>query len=155
VSERIFNLRELELEQYDEGPAGHRFTERSPAQDLGAKLTGLSVYELEPGEATWPYHFELVEEEWVIVVEGEITLRSPDGERVLRAGDVVCFPTGPAGAHAMRNAGSSTAQFAMPSGAVPSSATIYPDSGKFGIHGSGFRHRGKLGEHVEYWDGEV
>lgn len=155
MSERVFNLRELELETYDEGPEGHRFGERSPARELGAKLTGFGVYELEPGEATWPYHFELTDEEWLIVVEGEVTLRTPDGERVLRAGDVACFPTGPTGAHAMRNAGSSTARFAMPSGYASTDVTIYPDSGKFGIRGSGFRHRGKLGEPVEYWDGEV
>ncbi len=66
-------------------------------------LTGFGVYELEPGEATWPYHFELNEEEWLIVVAGEVTLRTPDGERILRVGDVVCFPAGAAGAHAMRN----------------------------------------------------
>jgi uncharacterized cupin superfamily protein len=154
VSERIFNLRELELEANDEGPESHRFTERSPAQELGAMLTGLSVYEVEPGKATWPYHFELTEEEWLLVVEGELTVRTPDGEQTLRAGDVVCFPPGAAGAHAVRNDGSAPARFAMPSSsAKEGGGTIYPDTGLFALAGPGFRHRGRLGEAVEYWEG--
>ena len=79
----------------------------------GAALTGCSVYELEPGSATWPYHFELTEEEWLIVIDGELTVRTPEGERVLRVGDVVCFPAGAAGAHAVSNPGSGVARFAM------------------------------------------
>jgi uncharacterized cupin superfamily protein len=150
----VYNLRDGELEPHD-GPEGHRFREHAVGHDAGAALTGFSVYELEPGEATWPYHFELTEEEWLIVVEGEVTLRTAEGERVLRAGDVFCFAPGPVGAHAMRNESSSTVRFAMPSTNAPTGATIYPDSGKFSIGGAGFRHRGKLGEPMEYWEGEV
>ena len=152
----IVNLLTHELETYDEGPAGHRFSMDSLAGELGASLTGCSVYELEPGEATWPYHFELNEEEWLIVVAGEVTLRTPDGERVLRAGDVACFPVGAAGAHAMRNAGTSTARFVMPSSTAPyGDACVYPESGKVKVAGPGFKHRGRLGEQVEYWEGEA
>ena len=123
---------------------------------MGASLTGCSVYELEPGQATWPYHFELNEEEWLIVVSGEVTLRTPDGERVLRAGDLACFPAGAAGAHAVRNAGTSPARFAMPSSSAPyGDACVYPESGKVKIAGPGFLHRGRLGEQVEYWEGEA
>ena len=54
----------------------------------------MSVHELPPGNASWPYHFETTEEEWLIVIDGELTLRTPEGEAVLRAGDVACFPAG-------------------------------------------------------------
>jgi uncharacterized cupin superfamily protein len=151
----IFNLLELELERYDDGPEGRRFATRSLTGDAGASLTGLSVYELEPGQATWPYHFELVEEEWLLVIAGELTVRTPDGERTLCAGDVACFPAGATGAHAVRNDGSATARFAMPSSVAPhGDATVYPDSGKFRLGGDGFRHRGRLGDPMEYWEGE-
>ena len=154
MSERVFNLRELELGRYDDGPEGHRFSIRSPASELGAVLTGLGVYELELGEATWPYHFELNEEEWLFVVDGELTLRTPDGERTLRPGDIVCFPPGADGAHAVRNNGPGTARFAMPSSAAPDGGgTVYPDTGIFKLFGPGYSHRGKLGEPVEYWEG--
>lgn len=154
----VYNLRDGELEgdDGDPGPEGHRFGGYRVAHHAGAKLTGLSLYEVPPGEAVWPYHFEVNEEEWLIVVEGEVTLRTPEGERVLRAGDTACFPAGAAGAHAVRNASSSVARFAMPSTEVPrGGATIYPDSGKYSIYGPGFRQRGRLGESVEYWDGEL
>jgi uncharacterized cupin superfamily protein len=155
VSERIFNLLDVELSPYDEGPDGNRFSMRHVARQLGAALTGLTVYDLEPGQSTWPYHFELNEEEWLIVVSGELTLRTPDGERVLSAGEVACFPPGAAGAHSVRNDGTATVRFAMPSTVAPlGDATVYPDSGKFKLHGPGFSHRGRLGDPLEYWEGE-
>lgn len=154
MSERIFNLRELALRRYEDGPKGHRFSIRSPAGELGAVLTGFGVYEVEPGEATWPYHFELNEEEWLLVVDGELTVRTPEGERTLRAGDIVCFPPGADGAHAVRNDGPGTARFAMPSSAPPDGGgTVYPDTGIFKLFGPGYSHRGTLGEPVEYWEG--
>jgi uncharacterized cupin superfamily protein len=155
VSERIFNLRELELSLYDEGPEDHRFNMRHVARELGAVLTGFTVYDVEPGQSTWPYHFELNEEEWLIVVSGELTLRTPDGERVLHVGEVACFPPGATGAHSVRNDGTVTARFAMPSSVAPlGDATVYPDSGKFKLDGPGFSHRGRLGDSLEYWEGE-
>lgn len=153
---KVINLLSRELDAVDDGPEGHRFRAAPVGRELGGSLTGLGVYELEPGQATWPYHFELNEEEWLIVVSGEVTLRTPDGERVLRAGDVACFPAGAAGAHAVRNAGSSPARFLMPSSSAPyGDACVYPDSGKVKVAGPGFLHRGWLGEQVEYWEGEA
>jgi hypothetical protein len=35
----------------------------------------------------------------LIVVASQVTLRTPDGERELNAGDVVAFPRGLAGGH--------------------------------------------------------
>ena len=155
MSERIVNLLDLELASYEDGPDGHRFSMGHIARELGAALTGLTVYEVEPGQSTWPYHFELNEEEWLIVIVGELTLRTPDGERLLQAGEIVCFPAGASGAHAVRNDGTATARFAMPSSvALLGDATVYPDSGKFRLDGPGFSHRGRLGDPLEYWEGE-
>jgi uncharacterized cupin superfamily protein len=147
------NLRDYPLTPYEDGPDGHRFAGRSLARDIGAERTGFGLYELEPGQSTWPYHFELGSEEWLLVVEGEVALRSPDGERTLRAGDLVCFPEGPDGAHAVRNDSDATARFAMPSVDERTNAAVYPDSQTFVLHGPGFEHRAKLGEPVEYWEG--
>jgi len=150
----IVNLMDCELEAYEEGPAGHRFARRHLAREAGAERTGFGIYELAPGEATWPYHFELGSEEWLFVIEGELTLRTPEGERVLGAGDVVCFPQGPDGGHAVRNASGGVVRFAMPSVDAPSGAAIYPDSGKFVVYGPGFDHRGRLGDALGYWEDE-
>jgi len=155
MTERVFNLRDLALKEYDEGPEGHRFKARRVAHPLGATLTGLGLYELEPGQATWPYHFELNEEEWLLVIEGEVTVRTPAGERVARAGELVCFPVGADGAHAVRNDSGATTRYAMPSSvSALGDACVYPDSGTFKLDGPGFSFRGRLGEPVEYWEGE-
>ena len=148
----MINLRDHALPPYEDGPEGHRFSATSVAREVGAARTGFGLYELEPGQSTWPYHFELGSEEWLLVVEGELTLRTPEGEQSLRAGDLVFFPEGPAGAHAVRNDSTATVRFAMPSVDEPKNAAVYPDRGTFALHGPGFEHRGKLGEPVEYWE---
>lgn len=148
----MINLRDCELEQYSEGPEGRRFSMCAIGGPLGAERTGMTVYEVEPGNATWPYHFELADEEWMFVIRGEVVLRTPDGERAMREGDVACFPIGAAGAHEVRNDGSTVARFALTSAAVGSGGgAVYPDSGKVLVYAPGFRHRGLLGEEVEYW----
>jgi uncharacterized cupin superfamily protein len=151
---RVQNLLAVALERGD-SPSGHRFGGTSLTELFGAVATGMGVYEIEPGNASWPYHFELSEEEWLIVIEGELTLRTPEGESVLRAGDVACFPAGAAGAHAVRNHTDATVRYAMPSSTSRhGSGCVYPDSGKVFVYAPGFRHRGWLGEPVEYWEGE-
>ena len=151
----IWNLAELELRKEPEPQPNRDFRGRSLTEEAGAKLTGLAVYEIPAGHKSWPYHFELAEEEWLVVVEGEVVLRTPEGERTLRAGDVACFPVGAEGAHAVRNESDASARFAMPSSqAKYCDGAVYPDSGKIAVRTRGFRHRGLIGDEVPYWDGE-
>jgi uncharacterized cupin superfamily protein len=155
--ERVQNLLATVLDHGPpDAPPGHAFVGTSLTDLVGAVATGMGLYEIAPGNAAWPYHFEATEEEWLIVVEGEVTLRTPEGESVLRAGDVVCFPAGAAGAHAMRNHTDAPARYAMPSTrARYGGTTVYPDSDKVGVWAPGFRHRGRLGDSVDYWEGET
>jgi uncharacterized cupin superfamily protein len=153
----LHNLLSLELEPHEmaDKPAGHEFSGRSITDEVGARLTGIGVYELPPGQTSWPYHFELADEEWAIVITGEVTLRTPAGERTLRRGDVVCFPPGPEGAHLFRNDGAETVRFAMPS-TIPqgADACVYPDSGKVKVSGPGFMKRIAVEPERGYWEGE-
>jgi len=154
--ERVRNLLTVALEDASPGaPPGHDFAATRLTELFGAVATGLGVYEIAPGNTSWPYHFEATEEEWLIVIDGELTLRTPEGETVLRAGDVACFPAGAAGAHAVRNHTDAPVRYAMPStNARIGGASIYPDSDKVVVRAPGFGHRGRLGEPVEYWEGE-
>ena len=148
----IVNLRDWELEPYDEGPEGRRFSGRSLTPVVGAERTGMGVYEVPPGNATWPYHFEIADEEWMFVIDGEVVLRTPEGDRTMRAGDVACFPIGAAGAHEVRNESDAVARVALTSVAVgEGGGAVYPDSGQVLVYAPGFKHRGLLGEEVEYW----
>ena len=61
------------------------------------------MYEVEPGNKQGPFHTHHANEEWAIVLRGEPTLRTHEGEQQLRQGDVVAFPRGKEGAHQIRN----------------------------------------------------
>jgi uncharacterized cupin superfamily protein len=123
---------------------------------LGAAELGASVYELPPGEAICPYHYEYAEEEWLLVLEGRPTLRHPEGRETLEPWDVVCLPTGPQGAHGVRNETAETVRVLMWSSVKHPAATVYPDSGKIGIwtgnHDDDVMVRRT--SNVDYWDGE-
>ena len=63
---------------------------------LGSTETLMFIYDLAPGQSSSPYHYEY-DEEWLLVVDGTVVLRAPDGEHTLQRGDLVRFPTGPPG----------------------------------------------------------
>ncbi len=99
---KSFNIFDGELDLGREQP-GFSWRRAAVGERLGAAKLGASLYELQPGERSFPYHYEYGNEEWLLVVAGRPTLRAPDGEHELRPGDVVCFPEGPDGAHQVRN----------------------------------------------------
>ncbi|MDX6626049.1 MAG: hypothetical protein QOE56_1038 [Solirubrobacterales bacterium] len=119
---------------YDaEDPDGFRAGMARLGKPLGAKESGITVYELPPGQSVCPYHYECGEEEWLLVLEGNPTLRHPEGSERLDPWDVVCFPRGPKGAHGVGNETGETARVLMFSTVVVPTATVYPDSDKVGI----------------------
>jgi uncharacterized cupin superfamily protein len=124
---------------------------------VGAERTGITVYELPPGQALCPYHYEYGEEEWLLVLEGRPAVRHPDGTDTLEPWDVVCFPRGPAGAHQVRNETDATVRVLMFSDVVYPTATAYPDSDKVGVW-TGDRSEDLMvrrSSAVEYFDGEA
>ena len=127
------NVDELDFEYDPDDPDGFRAGLKRFGKRLGARATGVSVYELAPGQAICPYHYEYAEEEWLVVLEGAPTLRTPDGESVLRPWDVAFFETGPGGAHAVRNETDEVVRVMMFSEVRVPAATVYPDSDKIGI----------------------
>lgn len=123
---------------------------------LGAAKLGASLYELEPGQRTFPYHYEYGNEEWLIAVAGTPTLRTPDGERELRPGDVVCFPQGPEGAHQVINRTGEPVRVLILSTQIRPDLAFYPDSDKVGVF-SGNPDDSLLvprSAEVDYFDGE-
>jgi uncharacterized cupin superfamily protein len=126
---RRANLAAITCDPRPQLPDGFRRNSTRVGTLLGAARTGLSVYELPPGQAVGPYHYEDPEEEWLLVVSGTPTLRHPGGEDQLEPWDLVFFPSGPAGAHLVRNNSDSTARVAMFSSITAGvGAVIYPDS---------------------------
>ena len=151
----VFNLFDGEVEPgpFAERP-GFGWRNASVGGQLGAKLLGMTLYELETGQRTFPYHYHLGMEEWLFVLAGRPTLRGPDGERTLEPGDVVVFAEGPDGAHQVRNDGEEQARVAILSTKPPLAAGVYPDSGKVGILGAGASFLVASEPQLDYWAGE-
>src|SRR5262245_22654640 len=102
------------------------------ARAVGSTATVMFIYDLAPGEGSSPYHYEY-EEEWLLVVEGTVVLRAPDGEHTLERGDLVRFPPGTAGAHKLMNRSESPARTLMFSSSRVPAVSVYPDSDKIGV----------------------
>ena len=130
------------------------------SRQAGAERIGVSLWEVPPGEAAYPYHFHLAEEELVIVLRGRPSLRTPEGWRDLEEGEVVSFLVGEGGAHQLANRTDETVRFLAISPSGQPDICIYPDSGKLGAYerradGGGLRELYRRTDAVDYWDGET
>jgi uncharacterized cupin superfamily protein len=100
-------------------------------EQLGARLWGGTLYELAPGEAS-PYHWQLGEEECLVVLGGRPTLRRPEGDRVLEPWDVAWFRRGPDGTHGVRNDGDEPARIVFFSTVSDPEVAVY-DGERIGV----------------------
>lgn len=128
------------------------------SRQAGAERLGLSLWELPPGQAAYPYHFHYTEEEMLLVLDGRPSLRTPGGWRVLDQGEVVCFPRGEQGGHQLLNATSQSVRFLSFSTSGEPDIVSYPDSGKLGTFerlpdGGGLSSLFRVAEEVDYYDG--
>ena len=133
---------------YESEREGYRWRSARIGRAIGSKLMGATLYELPDGEKSYPFHFHHGIEEWLVVVSGSPVLRGAEGERVLRPGDVVCFPTGPEGAHQVRGPGT----VLIVSSSHSPETVEYVDSGKVGARPPGKIFR--LADAADYWEGE-
>jgi len=136
---------------------GFRIRETGIGDLIGAELIGGSVYEVDPGKKLWPYHLHHANEERLVVLRGRPTLRTPEGERELVEGDVVCFVRGAAGAHQVRNETEEPVRILMLSTRNAPEILEYPDSEKVvTVDAKGEElFQGRHGEPAGYWDGET
>lgn len=99
--------------------------------DLSSEETAMYVYDVEPG-ASFPYHYEYVEE-WLLVIDGAVVVRVPEGERRLDRGEILRFPPGPDGAHQIMNQGDTTTRVLLFSQAALPAISVYPDTDTIGV----------------------
>ena len=152
---KVFNLHGDEWDRTEDRP-GWRSKDAWVGARIGAELIGGSLYELEPGDRLYPYHTHHANEEWLLVVRGEPTLRTPDGEQALREGDVVAFPRGDEGRHQVLNRTDTPIRVLMLSTMIAPDVVDYPDSGKLGARDAKGKRimLGRPGPMLDYWDGE-
>ncbi|MFL5561608.1 MAG: cupin domain-containing protein [Gemmatimonadaceae bacterium] len=135
--------------------AGFRARRAKVGHQAGAVKTGLSYWEVDPGEAAYPYHAHLTEEEIVVILEGTASLRSPEGWRELSQGEVAVFPTGEAGAHQIVNKSDAPLRFLSFSNSGDPEIVIQLDAQKYGVRDGGSQTTEwfRRGDAVEYFEG--
>ena len=154
IDQRVVNLDELALEHGSEGDKFEWKSARVGAK-LGARDLGYSYDVVPPGKRSCPFHSHHGEEEMFFVVRGRGTLRYGAESRPIRAGDVICCPTGgPETAHQVINDSAEELRMFSVSTKVYPDFCEYPDSGKVMAFGPGYRHMTKAADHKDYWTDE-
>lgn len=154
---RRANVFASEIEYDPSDPAGYRSGVARVGQLAGGEGLTVKVFEIPEGESLCPYHYEY-EEEWLIVLEGAVVVRTPEGEEPVGRGDIVRFPPGPDGAHKISNRSAPTARLVMFSSAREPSVAVYPDSDKVGVWPGNSEDNVMLRRadgNAGYWDGEA
>jgi uncharacterized cupin superfamily protein len=153
-----FNLHRAEYTYDEDDPDGYHAGYNRFGPELGGVKLGATLYELPAGQSNCPYHYEYGNEEWLVVLEGRLTIRGPEGEEEFEPGDVVAFVEGPQGVHKLTNRGEETVRFLMFSTKIDPSLAVYPDSDKIGAWsgpGDSERIMVRRESNVDYWDRET
>ena len=125
-------------------------------RQAGSEKLGLSLWELPPGEAAYPFHFHLAEEEIVVLLEGTPSLRTPEGWREMEEGEVACFRVGEEGAHQIVNRTDEPVRFLAFSNQQPD-IIVRPDSESVSVverrpEGGGLAMHFRTADSVGYFD---
>jgi uncharacterized cupin superfamily protein len=154
---RRVNLFSVAVEASSGRPDGYYMALARLGPQIGATKIGATVYDLPPGQSSFPYHYEYGCEEWLLVVAGRPTLRHPDGEDELEPGDLVGFPEGPEGAHKVTNGTDETVRIMILSTKASPAVAVYPDSDKIGVwtEDEADDVMVRRESDVDYWDREL
>ena len=121
-----------EFDQTNDRP-GYQWDRIRLGRRLGGEMLGASVYVLHPGGKSYPYHLHHANEELLLVLEGDVIVRTPAGEEPAGVGDAMVFGRGPGGAHQVINRSDQPARFIMFSTMVEPEIAEYPDNGNLGV----------------------
>ncbi|HET8932106.1 MAG TPA: cupin domain-containing protein [Polyangiales bacterium] len=141
----------MEWSSWGRGHIGSR--SRHLSRLFGDYKVGVLIEELEPGKQSSPAHYHIHEEEHVLMLEGEATLRLGDQSYPLKQGDYVCFPAGQRAGHCLLNHGSTTCRYLVIGERDPNEVVVYPDSNKVKVRALDEIY--DKGATKKYFDGEV
>ena len=154
IDSKIRNLADLTLENFKNGEQFESNSVRIGPL-LGAKDLGYSYDVVPAGKRSCPFHSHRSEEEMFFILRGSGTLRFGDKSRRIRAGDVICCPTGgPETAHQIINDSDADLAYLSISTMMPAEICEYPDSKKVGAFSGALRHLTRTHDNVDYWTGE-
>ena len=88
---------------------------------------GINLMRLPPGNWSSQRHWHSHEDEFVYVLEGEVTLIEDGGETILRAGDCAAFAKGTGNGHHLINKSKVTAVYLEVGSRMPADVTVCSD----------------------------
>lgn len=100
---------------------------RALASALGITQFGVNLTTLFPGKESSLRHFHSHEEEMVYVLEGEVVLRTNEGEQTLTAGMCAGFPSGTTNGHQLINRSDAPAKYLEIGGKHPADQARYSE----------------------------
>jgi uncharacterized cupin superfamily protein len=108
----------------------------------GLTTFGVNLSRLPPGVWSSQRHWHTHEDEFVMVLEGELILVTDAGEEVLRAGDCAAFKAGDGDGHHLINRSGRDAVVLEVGGRDPDDGCDYPDIDMVAKAGAaGYQHR--------------
>lgn len=146
-----FSVDRVPWEDYSRGDRfGVRF--RQLGEYGGASHVGVCMEILDPGKQAYPAHYHMLEEEHLLILEGEVTLGLGDESYDMSAGDYVCFPAGQKAGHALLNNSDEPCRYLVIGERNPNDVIVYTDSGRVGVRltGEGYHKSATM----DYWEGE-
>lgn len=118
---------------------------RALGDRLGLTKFGVNLTELQPGAVSSLRHWHSGEDEFVYVLEGELTLVTDDGEQTLGPGCVAGFPAGKPDGHRLVNNSGAPAAYLEVGNRAAGEEVHYSDADlvliKDADGGRAFRHR--------------
>ena len=100
---------------------------RALGNAAGLTQFGVNLTTLKPGAASSLRHWHVQEDEFVFIVDGEVTLVEEDGETILRAGDAAGFKANVANGHQLVNKSSRDATYLEMGTRSKNEIAHYPD----------------------------
>jgi uncharacterized cupin superfamily protein len=139
--------------QWEEWHQGERFGSRMRQLGThgGGSRVGVVMEELAPGQQSCPAHYHLLEEEHLLILEGQATLRMGKQTYEVSAGDYVCFPAGQTEEHNLVNNGTAPCRFLIIGENNPHDVVVYPDSKKVLVRAAQEVYPKAS---LDYWEGE-
>ncbi len=117
--------------------------------------TLVCIYEIPPLKSAYPYHYHHKNEETFYIISGEGLLKTPDGDRIVSAGDFLFFPANSNGAHKLTNISETEKLIYIDFDVTHDiDIAVYPDSEKIGIWGKGINKIYNSDDDVDYYEGE-
>jgi len=120
-----------------------------------AEKTCVAIYEIPALKSAYPYHYHLKNEETFYIISGEGILRTSEGERKVKAGDLLFFPANEKGAHKLTNSSETEKLVYLDVDVIHDiDVALYPDSNKIGVWGKDTNRLFRIDDAVDYYEGE-